>query len=468
MLLSPEAVSLPSAAPAGLPRISIVTPSFNQGKFLPETLESLLAQDYPSLEVIIQDGGSTDGSVEIAQDYARRHPAVFRVFVQKDRGHAHALNLGFAHTTGEILGFLNSDDTLYPGTLHRVAQEIDPARDRYVVFGRSLFTGEGSPYVGVEHPAEFKSHFEHLAIWKRGYNTIPQPSVFWHRTVWDRCGGLDENEGHAIDYDLFCRFSAQYDFHRVDELWSTYRMHPASKSAQKAEDEVLALSVKVSRRHWGGWWSPLRWRLAASHWLHDRHLHERARHHARRAEQRWAESRRLTAVGEFTRTLLLSPSIAWQRLLQPLLAARGLAFTERWAFRPAPPGENEFTGRHGDGWIGPVYREERAFPPDAGKLYVVLEHPGSGEGRPRETKLELRLDGQLVAQQKRSKAGQFSLDADAGALGLAGRTVPLELRISPFWVPRLLTGAPDDRRLTVTLLEIVVQTAEAAGGKSAR
>ncbi|HET7537033.1 MAG TPA: glycosyltransferase family 2 protein, partial [Candidatus Didemnitutus sp.] len=220
------------------PLISIVTPSFNQGNFLGETLQSLVDQNYPRLEVIIQDGGSTDDSIAIAGDFARRFPAVFQVFVEKDSGQADALNRGFARAKGEILGFLNSDDTLYPGCLLRVAKEIDPRRNRWIVFGRCLFTGEGSPYVGIEHPAEYKSHFEQLAIWKRGYNTLPQPSVFWHRRVWEKCGGLNTAEHHVLDYDLFCRFSSHFRFHRVDELWSTYRMHAVSKSSQRTEAEV--------------------------------------------------------------------------------------------------------------------------------------------------------------------------------------------------------------------------------------
>ena len=161
-----------------LPKISIVVPSYNQAQYLAETLQSLVDQEYPALEVIIQEGVSNDDSVAIAEDFVRRYPSIFRLFVEKDSGQADALNRGFARASGEILAFLNSDDTYLPGILHRVAAEIDLARGRYVVMGRCLFTGEGSRYSGVEHPAEYQSHFEHLAIWKRGYNTVPQPSVF--------------------------------------------------------------------------------------------------------------------------------------------------------------------------------------------------------------------------------------------------------------------------------------------------
>src|SRR5690606_23780136 len=116
----------------------------------------------------IQDGGSTDDSISVAESFVQRRPDIFKLYIERDSGQSDALNRGFARVQGEILGFLNSDDTLFPGCLLRVAREIDPARNRYIVFGRCLFTGDGPRYVGVEHPAEYTSHFELLAIWKRG------------------------------------------------------------------------------------------------------------------------------------------------------------------------------------------------------------------------------------------------------------------------------------------------------------
>jgi glycosyltransferase involved in cell wall biosynthesis len=252
------------------PRISIVVPSLNQARFLGETLQSLVDQEYPNLEVIIQDGGSTDQSVAVAEDFVRRFPATFRLYAEPDKGQADALNRGFVRASGEILGFLNSDDTLIRRILHRVAQEIRPNEGRYVVMGRCIFVGERSRYAGVEHPSIYRSHFDQLAIWKRGFNIIPQPSVFWHRSVWERCGGFDVEEKHALDYDLFCKFSKRYRFHAVDELWSTYRMHDASKSAQRSEAEVLEISIRVSRKHWGSWYSVLHWRCEVSYWLYKK------------------------------------------------------------------------------------------------------------------------------------------------------------------------------------------------------
>lgn len=426
------------------PLISIVTPSFNQGRYLAETLQSLVDQQYPNLEVIIQDGGSTDGAVAVAEDFVRRYPTVFKLFVEKDHGQADALNRGFARARGEILGFLNSDDTLYPGCLPSVAREIDPARNRLIVFGRCLFTGEDSVYVGVEHPAEYKSHFEQLAIWKRGYNTLPQPSIFWHRQVWQSCGGLNVNEHHALDYDLFCRFSEKYSFHRIDELWSTYRMHAVSKSAQRTEAEVLDLSIKVSRRYWGPLWSPLRWRCEVSHWLYNRHMHEHARHHARRAEEAARNGRRLVALREFAQTFTYSPFMARDRLFRAWLAAYQLKFLERLLWAP----DEGFTGHHGDGWIGPVYRISLPLPSKIQRITLELKH--IPQGHHKALHCVLKLNGKKLAERKAVDEGHFTLEADVS--GLRGSTCVVEVLTDSYFVPRDVHHTPDDRKLSVQLL----------------
>lgn len=432
-----------------LPTISIVVPSFNQAQYLPETLQSLVDQDYPSLEVIIQEGGSSDGSVTVAEDFVRRYPAIFRLFVEKDSGQADALNRGFARTTGEILAFLNSDDTYFPGILHRVAAEIDPAQRRYVVMGRCVFTGEGSRYVGIEHPAEYVSHFEQLAIWKRGFNTIPQPSVFWHRAVWERCGGLDVNEHHALDYDLFCRFSRHYRFHRVDELFSTYRMHDSSKSSQRTEAEVLELSIKVSRKHWGSWLSPLRWRCEFSYWLHNRQRHERARHHARRAEEAFINRRYGGALVEFASTLIASPRMARDRLLYGWLAARGIRLFERLAVI------NEgFTGRYADGWIGPIYRDQVAVPEGGRRVIVTAAH--HPQPTHRKIKIKLLINGTLADSKVVKEDTTFSLAADVESY--RGQTVSLEIRTNSYFMPSEPHGGEDGRHLSVRLNETNIAT----------
>lgn len=429
---------------AKMPRISIITPSFNQGRFIGETLQSLVDQEYPNLQVIIQDGGSTDGAVAIAESFVKKHPNIFQLHVEKDSGQSDALNRGFARADGEILGFLNSDDTLYPGTLTSVAREINPSRNRLIVMGRSLFTGEGSPYVGVEHPSVYLSHFEQLAIWKRGYNTIPQPSVFWHRRVWEKCGGFNTTEHHALDYDLFCRFSQHFRFHKVDELWSTYRMHAVSKSAQRTEQEVLDLSIKVSRRYWRGWWSPLRWRCELSYWLHNRHLHEHARHHARRAEEAGRSGHHFTALLEFFKTVTYSPRMARERLLRAWLTNSHLKFLECLLSRT----KEGFTGQHGDLWIGPIYRTEVVAPAEGGRLVLTLKHIPQGSHK--RVGVTLRLNKKSVAKHTATIEEQFILEVNMHSY--KGKQCKIEIHCDSFFIPRYVHNTPDDRHLSMQLI----------------
>jgi glycosyltransferase involved in cell wall biosynthesis len=438
------------------PLISIAVPSYNQGRFIRETLQSLVAQQYPNLEVIIQDGGSTDGSVEIAREFVENHPGIFQLSVERDSGFAQALNRAFQRTSGEILGYLNTDDILYPGCLDRVAREIEPSRDRYVVFGRCLFTGEDSPYVGVEHPAEFINHFEELAIWKRGYNTLPQPSVFWHRQVWQEYGGFDEKEHHLIDYDLFCRFSKGYRFYKIDELWSTYRMHSSSKSSRVAEPELLARSIVVSRKYWGSWWQPLRWRCEISHWFHGQHLQERARHHARRAEESWDRGRLINAVWETINTARFSPPVAWHRLVQPLLAEKGYTSLAFLLFKKQADAAPGFVGKYADNWVGPVYRQDVRLPHTRTKVVLVLEHNPQPSDHHARIDVSLFIDGRKVARQRRTAPGQFSIQTVVKRPS-DKESIVLELRARPYFIPRLLTGAPDDRKLSLLHLETIVK-----------
>ncbi len=438
----------------GLPLISLVTPSFNQARYIRETLQSLVDQNYPNLEVIIQDGGSSDGADTIAQEFVERYPKIFQLFVEKDNGQADALNRGFARTKGEILGFLNSDDTLYPGCLQSVARQIDPSRNRYLVVGRCLFTGEDSVYVGVEHPSSYTSHFAQLAIWTRGHNTLPQPSVFWHRKVWEQCGGFDVSENHALDYDLFCRFSRHYRFHVVDELWSTYRMHAVSKSSQRTESEILALCIAVSRRYWGSWFSPLRWRCEFSYRRYRQHNHENARHHARNCEEAAKTGRKGKALLEFLLTAWHSPKMARDRLLVPYAGAKRIGLLQRLLHNP----EGAFTGRYdADLWIGPLYRQDLTVPANACRLVLILQHSPQGKDH-RTVKTSLQLNRKTILTRQFNEPGQYAIEADIQSL--QGQHCLVELRSDSFFVPRIVHNVPDDRQLSIQLMETRIEMME--------
>ena len=424
-----------------------MVPSFNQAGYLGETLESLAIQKYPNLEVIVQDACSSDNSIRIAQSYAQQHPDIFKIFVERDNGQAHGLNLGFKKATGTILGFLNSDDTLFPGCLERVAKEIDPEHGRFIVMGRCLFVGEGAPYVGIEHPCEFTDHFRHLAIWKRGVNTIPQPSVFWYRTVWEKCGGFDETQQHVVDYELFCRFSKYFSFHKVDELWSTYRIHSSSKTFTRSEKEVMDLALRASRKHWGPWWSFLRWRCEASFWFHNPQKFERARHHARLAEESFAKKEFAPALQNAWVTFGLSPKLALNRLAWPLLLNRLFPLVERSLLGEGQPPEKA-TLRYPDGWIGPNLAEIIQIPVGAKTLVfrLVFFRP-----RPTKTRVDFLIDGQLLRRSAHQRSEDF--DVALGVQRFAGRSVPLQILSSSSFTASHHGDSDDHRKLSLRILD---------------
>src|SRR5262249_44084609 len=230
-------------------------------------------------------------------------------------GQADAINKGFRLATGTIWGFLNSDDTLLPGALNRVAQEIDPAHGRHIVMGRCRFIDGQGRFIGIEHPSYFEGHRRVLEIWK-GYG-IPQPAVFWTPEVWQACGGMDESLKYHLDYDLFCRFSQKYRFHCVDQLFATYRLHAESKTEQWTEVDRLADSIQLSRRYWGSPLSPTYWQLALSLAWYRFNRTGKARAFLRQAQDDWSHQRKLRAIPYAVAGTTLAPEVAFYVSVYP-------------------------------------------------------------------------------------------------------------------------------------------------------
>lgn len=420
---------------ANLPRISIITPSFNQGEFLGETLQSLVDQDYPNLEAIIQDGQSTDGSIEIAQSFVERHPDIFQLHVERDSGQADALNRGFARSTGQILGFLNSDDRLRPGCLTKVAKAIDSSQDRQVVFGRSLFFGD-DPKSGQEHPCAYENRFEQFAIWKREQNRIPQPSTFWTREVWDRCGPIDAAQTHALDYDLFCRISQLYDFHKIDALLSDYRLHKTSKTVNKSHRELMADCLAISRRYWGPWSAPLRWKCELSFRLHRRSQRSQAKEALRRAEVELLYGTRRNALNRSLVALWRSPVGFRRRILLPIAASRGWIGLCHWL---ASSLDCQLCPNR---WIGPYFETKIELPPTARRLRASFEVP------PREGLLpmtvRLCIGNRLASHGEFSDPGPFELEAKLTEQD--GANPRISIIADRYFIPAH-SGESEDRRM---------------------
>jgi glycosyltransferase involved in cell wall biosynthesis len=225
------------------PKVSIVTPSFNQAKFLPQTLASVQQQDYPNIEHIVVDGGSTDGSVEILQKSAK-----IRWISQPDRGQVNALNKGFAMATGEIFAWLNSDDTMNPNTVGvGVAALQKTGAD--LVYGDVEIVDENGNVLKISRGIPFD-----FRILLYGINYIGQQTAFFRRSLWEKSGPLREEFDNAFDYELWLRMSQHGKFAYVPELRAQIRYHAAAKSV--ARNEITrADRERIRAEYWkrGGW-----------------------------------------------------------------------------------------------------------------------------------------------------------------------------------------------------------------------
>ena len=167
------------------PKVSIITPSFNQARFLEQTIRSVLEQDYPNIEYIVIDGGSSDGSLEIIQKYADRL-AYWQS--QKDKGQTDAINQGFARATGEILAWLNSDDVLYPGAVSAAVRQLHEHPEIGMVYGDCHWINAEGKVIG-----NFPAAQTDLQKLRRGYVHIPQQTAFFRTDLWRKVGPLDDS-----------------------------------------------------------------------------------------------------------------------------------------------------------------------------------------------------------------------------------------------------------------------------------
>lgn len=218
------------------PKISVITPSYNQAEYLETTILSVLGQCYPNLEYIVMDGGSTDGSVEII----RRYEGQLAYWQSgKDGGQSAAINAGFARATGDILCWLNSDDFYFPGTLLHVVEMMSRGVD--FVYGKCFSFWEGGGRTLVNDPPEFDK--ERLSL----EACIVQPSSFWTRELWEKTGELNGQLHYAFDWEWQLRAAEKGKFVKTRRILSAYRFHEAHKShggVVKRREEILRVVEK--------------------------------------------------------------------------------------------------------------------------------------------------------------------------------------------------------------------------------
>ena len=205
------------------PSISIVTPSYQQGDYIERTIQSILIQTYPNLQYFVQDGGSTDATINVLNRY---QDELSGWTSEKDGGQSQAINIGFQHTDGEIMSWLNSDDLLLPGALHFVAEYFNRHPEVDVIYGNRLMIDENDMEIGRWI---LPGHDDNVLSWA---DYIPQETLFWRRRIWDKIGGkVDESFHFAMDWELLVRFrDAGARFGHINKFLGAFRVHERQKT----------------------------------------------------------------------------------------------------------------------------------------------------------------------------------------------------------------------------------------------
>lgn len=240
-------------------KISLVTPSFNQAKFIEQTIKSILDQGYPNLEYIVIDGGSTDGTVDILKRYADRLQWVS----EPDGGQSDGINKGLRRATGDIVGYVNSDDLLLPGSLHRVnAFFRDHANVSWMTGRCRIIDEQGKDVAGLAR--QYKDFL--LRHYSRNMllmiNFIAQMSTFWRRSAYERVGEFSTEQHLVMDYDYWLRLLQLGDPGIVPQTVSAFRLHQDAKSTQRYRaqfHESYRASLPYIHHGW----------LKALSWLHN-------------------------------------------------------------------------------------------------------------------------------------------------------------------------------------------------------
>lgn len=235
-----------------LPLVSIVTPSFNQGRFLKRTIESVLSQSYPNIEYVVIDGGSTDESVDLLRSYGDR----FYWMSEKDKGQTDAINKGMARVHGEILAYLNSDDVLLPGAIERVVEFFKKHPNCGLLYGNADYIDAEDHYIGPYKTAPYS--FQRLMQ----DCMVCQPAAFWRRSVVEKIGPFDEQLNFVMDYDYWIRIAKSgSEICFLPETLANSRLYPETKTLSqrsKIYDEIFRISMRhaeyVHHSYYQGLW----------------------------------------------------------------------------------------------------------------------------------------------------------------------------------------------------------------------
>jgi glycosyltransferase involved in cell wall biosynthesis len=225
-----------------MPTISVITPSFNQGKFIGETIQSVLNQNYPNFEHIIIDGGSSDGTIEILKRYPH-----LKWISEKDKGQSDAINKGIGLAAGEIIAWINSDDWYEPNTFIAVAKFFEENQYKNIVMGNCNLVDENGKF--IECVINVERGFEELKNYRVARSIPTQPAIFFRKKLLEESGLLDINLRYVMDYDLWMRFAKKDRFFYVNQTFANYRFHKEAKIGDSNWEKIYPECEIVKQRY---------------------------------------------------------------------------------------------------------------------------------------------------------------------------------------------------------------------------
>jgi glycosyltransferase involved in cell wall biosynthesis len=368
--------------------------------YLRETIESVLAQDWPHVDYLVMDGGSRDGTRELLESYGDR----VRWVSEPDGGQADAVNRGLARARGELVAFLNADDVYRPGALRAAVAGFERNPTAPAVYGDADYVDDRGRTVMPYPVRDFdRERLMHECL-------ICQPASFVRREAWEANGGLDARLSYALDYDFWIRLSERESPARIAGTLATSRMHTANKTlGQRAG--LYRESIAVVRRHFG--YVPMSW------------LEQYARH-------------RVDGVDQFYEHSLPS------RRSRALALALGIRHNPRQLRRFWRDWQSDARGEpFADGWMSKAYRAPHAVPPDARRLVVAGRHRALVR---RPLLLTVSIDGRRVGRIAMRRRGVFERSFEVPR-ELRGRDCEVEIVSAWTWRP----GLGDTRRLSCRL-----------------
>ncbi len=376
------------------PKIGIVTPTYNMGHYLEETIQSILTQDYPHLDYVVMDGGSKDQTVEILKKYEGR----LRWRSEKDKGQGDAINKGWHNTTGDLFTFLNADDTYLPGALATMARHFRDKPDAGLIYGEAYHVHEDGKIIDRYHT----DPFDIATLGQQCY--ICQPAAFMLREAFSNVGMINAGLQIALDYELWMRIAKLYPIYKVDEYLATSRMYRDNKTLanrRRVYQEILG-SV---RAHYG--YVPFEWINGYACYLIDR------------KDQFFDRSK--PSLASHGLSLILG-SYHNPRQLRRYFAD--------WGKSTGFAGS--FEGRWDDGWISKRYLKSVLLSATADRIRITGQHVAP---RSKGLKLTFKLDGVTVAQTSVQHHGPFEVVIPCGA-PLRGKQCQLAIEANRTWSPK--------------------------------